>query len=255
MEFKEQIQRILENVPKVYEAGSSSIKNEVSNALKGSASGEVVALKDVSPLEHILKVKISGVDNPEAVKLLVSEANLLSLDKFSWSTNCTLSNGVVTQINADTNTSPTFKIAGNGYAELARSGVISRGRLALEFVCTEQTDNLYFGVHGNAEDTALYFAGVNLRAGTYTFSCEITNATQGAISWKDMQIEGGGLSDYKPYKEPIEYAQGEDIKSISPCTTIMTDTKGAVVEVEYNRDLNKAFAELYQAIISLGGNV
>ena len=195
------------------------------------------------------------IADTSGVKVLVQGANLLSLDKFSWSTNCTLSNGVVTQINADTNTSPTFKIAGNGYAELARSGGISKGRLALEFVCTEQTDNLYFGVHGNTTDTTLYFAGVNLRAGTYTFSCEITNATQGSISWKDMQIEYGGLSEYDPYKEPIEYAYGEDIKSIYPSTTLMTDTEGAVISVEYNRDINKAFEELMKIILSLGGNL
>jgi hypothetical protein len=35
----------------------------------------------------------------------------------------------------------------------------------------------------------------------------------------------------------------------------LTDTAGAVIDVENNRDINKAFAELYNAIISLGGNV
>lgn len=60
MTREEQEQMILENVPKVYEAGRGSIKNEVANALKGSASGEVVALKDVSPLEHGLGVRVSS---------------------------------------------------------------------------------------------------------------------------------------------------------------------------------------------------
>ena len=35
----------------------------------------------------------------------------------------------------------------------------------------------------------------------------------------------------------------------------MTDTEGAIIDAEYNRDINKAFAEMQQAIISLGGNV
>ena len=60
MEIKEQLQRILEDVPKVYEAGKSSISQEVSNALKGSASGSIVALKDVSPIEHNLGVKVES---------------------------------------------------------------------------------------------------------------------------------------------------------------------------------------------------
>ena len=177
------------------------------------------------------------IANPEAVKILVQGKNLLSLDKFSWSSNCTLENGVVTQTNADTNPNPVFKIAGNGYAELARSGVISNGRLSLEFVCTEKTDNLYFGVHGNSTDTCLYFAGVNLRAGTYTFSCEITNATQGSISWKDMQLEvGTSATEYEPYKELIQYSQGEYIRSLYPSTLLMADTPGAILNVAYNTD-------------------
>ncbi len=47
----------------------------------------------------------------------------------------------------------------------------------------------------------------------------------------------------------------EGITSLYPSTTLITDTVGAVIDVEYNRDLNKAFAEVIQAIISLGGNV
>ena len=45
------------------------------------------------------------------------------------------------------------------------------------------------------------------------------------------------------------------LTAIYPTTTITTDTTGIVVDMEYNRDINKAFAELQQAIISLGGNL
>lgn len=44
-------------------------------------------------------------------------------------------------------------------------------------------------------------------------------------------------------------------KSLYPITTLMTDTAGVIIEAEYNRDINKAFAELQQAILSTGGNV
>ena len=40
-----------------------------------------------------------------------------------------------------------------------------------------------------------------------------------------------------------------------PTTVLSTDTEGALVDVQYNRDINKAFETLVQAIISLGGNV
>ena len=45
------------------------------------------------------------------------------------------------------------------------------------------------------------------------------------------------------------------VTSLYPTTTLMTDTGGVIIDCEYNRDINKAFAELHQAIISLGGNV
>lgn len=44
------------------------------------------------------------------------------------------------------------------------------------------------------------------------------------------------------------------VKSLYPITTLMTDTAGVIINAEYNRDINKAFAELQQAILSMGGN-
>ena len=73
----------------------------------------------------------------------------------------------------------------------------------------------------------------------------------------------GSVAEYEPYKEPTTYnvnADGtvEGVTSIYPTTTLLTDT-GAVVDVTYNRDINKAFAELEekltQAIVSLGNNI
>lgn len=75
------------------------------------------------------------------------------------------------------------------------------------------------------------------------------------------QIELGSVgTEYEPYITPIEYPVNADgsvdgVKSIYPSTTLMTDTSGAVIDVKYNRDINKAFEELCNAIISLGGNV
>ena len=76
-----------------------------------------------------------------------------------------------------------------------------------------------------------------------------------------MQIElGTTATEYEPYKIPTEYTPTADgtvngVTSLYPNTTLMTDTEGIIIDCEYNRDINKAFAELQQAIISLGGNV
>lgn len=65
---------------------------------------------------------------------------------------------------------------------------------------------------------------------------------------------------YEPYIAPTEYIPTADgtvdgVMSIAPNTTLTTDNDDVIIDVEYNRDINKAFAELQEAIISLGGNV
>lgn len=76
-----------------------------------------------------------------------------------------------------------------------------------------------------------------------------------------LQLElGSTATDYEPYKECEEYTPATDgtvngVTSLYPNTTLMTDTEGVLIDCEYNRDINKAFAELQQAIISSGGNV
>lgn len=74
------------------------------------------------------------------------------------------------------------------------------------------------------------------------------------------QIEqGNSVTEYEPY-EQIDYIPNSDgtvegVTSIYPTTTLTTDNANTLITAEYNKDLNKAFAELYNAIISLGGNV
>lgn len=63
--------------------------------------------------------------------------------------------------------------------------------------------------------------------------------------------ESATATEYEPYKEPVTYAQGEPITSIYPCTTLMTDTAGAVMDVTYNKDANKVVNELAARLAAL----
>lgn len=80
-------------------------------------------------------------------------------------------------------------------------------------------------------------------------------------TFTDIQIEiGNAPTEYELYTAPVEYPVNSDgsvdgVRSTYPSMTMLTDTAGAVVECNYNRDLNKAIEELCAAIISLGGNV
>jgi hypothetical protein len=75
----------------------------------------------------------------------------------------------------------------------------------------------------------------------------------------NIQCEvGTAATEFEPHREPITYpinADGtvEGVTSLYPTTTLYSDKEGVMFDVEYNRDINKAFAELHNAIISLGG--
>ena len=75
----------------------------------------------------------------------------------------------------------------------------------------------------------------------------------------NIQIELGTVAtEYEPYQgELATYNVNADgsvdgVKPIYPSMTFMPDTEGVTLDVEYNRDINKAFAELQTALISMG---
>jgi hypothetical protein len=76
-----------------------------------------------------------------------------------------------------------------------------------------------------------------------------------------VQLKVGSLATgFETYKEAAEYIPFSDgtvsgLTSVSPNMTILTDTEGAIVECEYNRDTNKVIEKLTNAIIALGGTV
>lgn len=70
------------------------------------------------------------------------------------------------------------------------------------------------------------------------------------------QVEMGSVgTEWEPYIEPTECVVNTDgtanVPSRYPSTRLFTDTDGVTIEAEYNRDINKAFAELQQAVAGL----
>ncbi len=84
-------------------------------------------------------------------------------------------------------------------------------------------------------------------------------------SWDEsnhlMVVPGIYTQDTMPAYEPytgVELTPAEDGTINVPSTPVMTmwtDNEAGVLDCEYNRDINKAFAQLTQAILSLGGNI
>lgn len=68
---------------------------------------------------------------------------------------------------------------------------------------------------------------------------------------KEIQLEVGKTATaYEEYKEPTD-----SVVSVYPTTTIIADNPGVEIEATYSRDINKAFAELQNTVLSMGGNI
>ena len=71
------------------------------------------------------------------------------------------------------------------------------------------------------------------------------------------QVEvGDTATTYEPYIPPTEYTPAADgtvagVLTLDPTITLTTDSAGAVLEAEYSRDVNKAFAALQAAVEAL----
>ncbi|MBR0443733.1 MAG: hypothetical protein IIX15_05270 [Clostridia bacterium] len=222
-----------------------------SNALKGSATGSAVRMDDVSPLEHEMVVKVSGVDEVSAVKVNRYGKNLCDNVFESGSINSETGGHVISS--SVIRSAHYLHIKPNTTYTMSKCGIDATVRYRFY-----DENKAYIGYK---------LAPVNVGTLTTTFTSAenahyvrfdvISKTAEGVL----LQLElGTTATAYEPYIEPTEYTPNADgtvdgVTSLYPTTTLMTDTEGAVIDVEYNRDINKAFDELKQAIISLGGNV
>ena len=241
--------------------------NTFANALKGNASGSAISVNDVSIVEHSLGVRVAS-------------KNLLAIDAIIPQNNVYISNGIISQIDSDTNNSPTVKLLSynnNDFVNAIKNTPVQLGIISFVFTKDNTFNRLVFGLNGSVIDTTVSIDLSTFQDGDYVIQSNFTNITQGSVSWQDMQVEVGTTATaYTPYVPDLtavkviksnasgeavaEYTPNADgtvdgVTSLYPNTTLMTDTEGVLIDCEYNRDINKAFAELQQAIISLGGNV
>lgn len=221
--------------------------------------GEIIRYNEDTGGIHLVTIEEdSSVDDITAVTLTKYGKNLCK--GITTNSNVTINDGVVTQITADT-ASGWIKCVSykNGtYVGVLGTGTLAVGVQSLVFVKDDTFNQVNYGVGGTQRDTMIRIDVSNLPNGTYTISGNFTNITQGSISWKDMQIEvGDTATEFESFKESVSYTPNADgtvngVTSLYPATTLLTDNEGVTITAEYNKDLNKAFAEIYQAIATMG---
>ena len=232
------------------------------------------------------------ISNLKDTTLMTYGKNLLNYDPTDTSGNVTIleqtENGVIVQGNVGTN--PGSNSWSNGWYNVANSGLkVVRGVpyvISCDFTFIEDPyrpesvwgsywANIGFECVGGGTltKTDKVFrpeVGVTQRVyQPFIPDCDAVNfvfkTCSGTVKIENFMLAVGTTegvaTEYEPYsKDSAEYTPNEDgtvegVTSISPNMTLVPTTGVMIAECEYNRDINKAFAELQQAIISLGGNI
>lgn len=250
------------------ESGNKPDLSAYANALKGNASGEVIGITDISPIEHNLGVKLSSdtITDFSTTTLNVLGKNLINADKFV--------RGNIFVKNADGSYTFTKVDGSNRSTNYAKFNFnIPTGSTLSISVDEIEGDAGEIVIQGHCKDDSYPSFGtlsqtkkvqkikltnelVEIR---FYFNQSVTNGVYFNI--KGIQLEiGESATEFEEYIEPTSYIPNADgtvegVKSIYPNTTLTTDTSGVLVECEYNKDTNKVIENLVNAIISLGGNV
>lgn len=269
----------------------SRANNTYANALKGSVTGSALEINDISPIEHTLNINVRSKNLiPFPYNFQVINGNPYTYNGVTFTVN---DNGTVTANGTNTSAS-SWAIR---TVDLAVTFPWEKGKYLI-FGVTGGSYNTYgmncsiYPANGYPSKWYIRYKNIYDDAneinnsgpllidvtedGGVRVGVDLTiraNAVLDNVVFKPMVIKGDSvlpfdinISDLTAVNVTIgeetytPNADGsiEGVKSIYPTTAISTNTSGALIDCEYNRDLNKAFAELEEkltnAILSTGGN-
>ena len=238
------------------EVSLSYANNTFANALRGSVNGSAVLINDVSPIEHTMNVRVSSEESVDlsSVKVTVLGKNLFNTEPFKDKGNYTWRQGLgqaVYKIAAKPNTTYTISRANrDGYKSqrwMKVGAIDSFGEIAW-FVASHADNENKKSLSVTTDDTGYI----------YIYTSTFSDNQEGLLSiCQYIQLElGSAATEYEPYIEPVEYTPNADgtvegVTSMYPNMTVTSDNKGVLIDCEYNRDINKAFLELYEAFSTL----
>lgn len=238
-------------------------KADFSNVLKGSAIGQSVNLTDVSPVEHTLDVKVK-IKNIVSVVQTVGDISSVTGEP----------NGAV--VNAACNT-PMYK--GKRYT-MSWDTENTGATVWITFVSNYRKTISHSPNHDKCDGTRKWVVFEMhtdcLVPQGWALQASSKNTVNTGRCDNFMIEEGEVATEYAPYMADVSDVWVEvtddsgrheenlptdgtlEVNSSYPSMSIRAMNDGAVVDVTYNRDINKAFAELQtlmtSAIVSLGGD-
>ncbi|MBQ7038220.1 MAG: hypothetical protein IJN61_03820 [Clostridia bacterium] len=264
MSISDKLIAIAENEQKVFDAGKRALLR-ASKHMNATASGTVVTLNDVSPIEHDVAVRLSSdtVADFSTVTVKRYGKNLLPYP-YVQKTRTYL--GITYTINADGGITmngtatgvSTHNLMGKGAGANATvlSGVFIGGGTeycisAGAVLPTGVTLNSFFyetdgtaagGVHISAGSSYTYFAKTAKRARIYMHLRIATGTVLDNFTIYPMIEKGASATEYEPYAETT-YAPTVDgmlnVPCVSPIMTLATDTDGVAIGCSYLRDIDR----------------
>ena len=233
--------------------------NTFANALKGSKRGSVILIDDVSPVTHDMGVKISSntITDLTAVKVSRCGKNLMP-NSYADSSGTSY-----TGLTFKTNNDGSITVNGSNPDYDAyywyipdKTLLLPAGTYTFNSGLTNGSMSTYYVVwkYGDKE---IYS---NKKPATFTLTkptlcgscfCILKGkAIDGLTIYPQIEI-GTVATEYEPSAR-TEYTPTADgtvngVTSLYPNTTLMTDTKSAIIDCEYNKDINK-FGDLTEYV-------
>ncbi len=207
------------------------------NAVKGYAESEAVRVDDVSPVEHTVNVKVDHID-PASVRVARCGKNLIP---YPYVDTTKTHNGITFTDNGDGSVTINGTATAEAYFYLQRNVEYGNTINAVNFK-EGATNGIYTASKRLYYNSLNKHLTINILAGYV-----VTNET----IYPQLEL-GTTATEYEPYKETETYTPNADgtvdgITSISPTMTLLTDTEGAVIHCEYNKDTNKALSSMQTA--------
>lgn len=238
----------------------ASIKNEFANALKGYTSGYLIELSDLSPVSHNINAKI------------ITDAKNYNLLPYPYPINVFKNDGITVTMNDEDksitiNGTPTRAIG----LQIFKGEMYLKGKYTLGGVDNSDGDltpgiqpvidgvwknvvrnePLEYELDGTLTDVKLFLSK------GYTYKNEVVKpylikSDKLNIDINEVKILSYGASKEDNYREYTLSEEGTaKLSSLYPVTTITTNKGDLSIECEYNKDINKAIAEIYKTINQL----
>ena len=262
-------QEVLETIPDDYKTLDQNVteyKATMANAIKGTMTGAVVRADDVSPVEHEMAVRVRSADGAavDLAGVTVTRCGKNLLPYPFHNTTVTVQGATYTD-NGDgsitVSGTPTEYGSITLYKgkPLVRSGyIVLSGMTGVENVLFTMNINYEGDITESLEFSKPSAINLDDYPGATQWNLGIkrwaNNVELSGTAFPQIEV-GNVATRYEPYigttYTPLSDGTVTGITSLSPTTTLLTDTPGAIVECEYNCDTNKVIADILDKIAAL----